>query len=195
MKKRIKSNFYTDCYFALEPIPSEKLQELREADDYWKYRTRYYVKRKLPDNRLYSGWSKIHPTKITPSDLPPDYILLHNYKKHGYIRTAGVVDVVYHPSPFHNHAFKDDFLYISYTSVLGEYKEGYGEDSTFIKCDEYIFGNDIVDFVLAAEKNSPQFDFSEVKKKMVDQYNAYCDEMNEWPAGPRHNHIDKLEEL
>lgn len=196
MAKRINANFYTDEAYVREKIPPEDKERLKD-DDFWRGHDYWYVKKTLPGGRLYSGWGARHPTKITPEDLPPDYIRTHDYKKKGYIRTAGVKDLVYHESPFHNHAFKDDFLYISYGDLLPKYKMGdWSDDSVYAKCDEYIWGGDIVDFIFAVEKNSPDLDVSDIKRRMVAQYNAYCDEMNEWEfARGAYKHIKELEEL
>lgn len=169
MSNRIKQNFYTVWGYDFQKIPKDQLDRLKN-DEYWKDKKYWYVEKRLPNNRLYAGWGFRYPTKLTPADLPQDYIFLDNYKKCGYIRTAGVKDLIYHPSPFHNHAFKDDFLYISYTKSLGD---------TFEECDEYIFGDDIVEFIFAVEKYSPGIDVTNIKKRMVEQYNLYCDEMNE----------------
>ena len=196
MTKRIKQNFYTISAYNMVRITKADREEMNDEDrEYWKDKDYWYVKKKLPDNRLYAGWGSRYPTKLTPTDLPDDYILTSDYKKYGYIRTAGVVDLVYHPSVWHNHSFKDDFIYISYTKPLGEYKEGLGEGSTFRQCDEYIWGNDIVSFILAAEKNSPQVDVSGVKQRMTEQYNDYVDEMNRIGFGEQYKRIDRLEDL
>lgn len=195
-KKRIKQNFYTVSAEKFERITKNDREAMSEEEkSYWQYKDFWYVTKRLPDNRLYAGWGWQHPTKLTPDDLPDNYILLTNHKKHGYIRTHGVVDIVYHPSPFHNHTFKDDFLYISYTKPLGEYVGGFASNSTIVNCDEYIFGNDIIDFIFAVEKNSPDVNVADIKRRMVEQYNAYCDEMNEWKHLPKHKKIEKLEDL
>ncbi len=191
MAKRIRANFYLIDGYELKKITKADREALSpESREYWQDKDYWYVERKLPDGRLFSGNSFKHPTKLTAADLPEDYLLLTNYKKHGYIRTSGVKDLLYHPSLFHNHTFKDDFLYISYSEPLGEYDH----NTTFDKCDEYIFGNDIVNFIFAVEKWSPEIDVQKIKQQMVVQYNLYCDEMNEWPI---HNYkkIERLEEL
>lgn len=189
---RIKANFYMIDGNRLEKITASDRAALSpESQAYWSDKEYWYVNKKLPDGRLYSGWGFQHPTKLTPKDLPPDYILLNNYKKHGYIRTAGVKDLLYHPSLFHNHAFKDDFLYISYSEPLGEYDY----ETTFKKCDEYIFGNDIVDFIFAVEKWSPEIDVQNIKQQMVAQYNLYCDEMSGFSFGWTYKKINELEDL
>lgn len=194
--KRIKQNFYTVYSYVFEPITKADRDAMNdEQREYWENKEYWYVKHELPDGRLYAGWGSRYPTKITAADLPEDYIRVHEYRKNGYIRTAGVVDLIYHPSPFHNHTFKDDFLYISYTKPFGEYKGGFEKDSTIETCDEYIFGNDIVSFIFAVEKYSPNVDVGDIKRRMVEQYNAYCDEMNEWKYLPKHEKIERLEDL
>ena len=64
------------------------------------------------DETLFSGG--IYPTKITASDLPEWYVHGRYYKHWGYLSAKGVKSLVYEPSKFSNHMFKDDFLYISY---------------------------------------------------------------------------------
>lgn len=175
---RIKQNFYTIDGYKYEKIPPEEKERLKE-DEYWKYRSYWNVHYSLPDGRLYAGWGLRYPTKLTKDDLPPDYTYMSNYKKHGYIRTAGVKSLVYKRSSFHNHTFKDDFLFISYTKDLGEYVSGFEAGSTYLEADEYIFGNDIIDFIVAVDKYSPDIDTTTIKQQMVEQYNMYCDEMEE----------------
>lgn len=197
-KKRIKQNFYT--------VEAMKLQRITKADrdkmnddekEYWSDKDYWYVSKKLPDGHLYAGWGWQHPTKLTPQDLPDDFIRNSDYKKNGFIRTAGVKDLIYVPSPFHNHAFKDDFLYISYSKKLPEYKrDEWGEGSVYAECDEYIWGSNIIDFIFAVEKNSPEFDVTDIKRRMVEQYNAYIDEMKSYKFSYEHGEkINSLEEL
>jgi len=187
MSKRIKQNFYTLRGYSFEKIPKEDREKLKN-DKYWSGKEYWHVEKSLPDNRLYAGWGFRYPTKLTPEDLPEDFIYISNYKKCGYIRTSGVKSLVYHPSYFHNHAFKDDFLYISYSKDLGEYKHGYEDGSTYKECDEYIFGDDIIYFIAAVDKYSPEINTEDIKKKMVEQYNLYCDEMAEWQC----QHAEKV---
>ena len=196
-RKRIRSNFYMiDGYQHVRYTEKEKEEILREygnSEMTYEISDYHYVLRSLPDGRLYSGWGFQYPTSITIDDLPDDYILLNNYKKHGYIRTSGVKDLMYKPSVSHNHHFKDDFIYISYTKEFADRSENENDnwwDLAFDECDEYIFGNDIVNFILAVERNSPDVDVSEIKRMMVEQYNACCDEVYDGK-----NHIETLEEL
>ena len=187
MKKRIKANFYTIDGYVMERIPMEDKIALQD-DPNWRYKDHWWVRRSLPDNRLYSGWGVRYPTKITPEDLPSDYTLMLDYRKHGYIRTAGVKDLYYKPSTFHNHSFKDDFLYISYSGKLP------GGDMTdlYDSCDEYIFGPDIISFIVAVEKNSPDIDVSAIKDRMVEQHNLYIDEVGERWGGKKVNTFKEL---
>lgn len=195
-KKHINQNFYTIDGLKHERITKEDREKMTpEQYDYWKDLDYWYVKKKLSDRRLFAGWGVSHPTKITAEDLPPDYIEVTNYKKHGYIRTAGVKSLIYKPSPFHNHTFKDDVLYISYTKDLGEYVGGDEENSTYNQCDEYLFGNDIIDFIHAMSMWSPDYDTTDIKQRIIDQYNAYCDEMAEWDHFNIPDKIKTWEEL
>ena len=191
--KRLNQHFYMIDGYKLEKIPPEEKEKLKD-DPNWNTKDRWFVKKSLPNGRLYAGWSFAHPTKITKEDLSDDFVLLENYKKHGYIRTGGIKSLIYRPSVFHNHAFKDDFLYISYSKNLGEYKEGYDEGSTYKECDEYIFGSDIINFIVSVDKYSPNIDTSDIKKRMVEQYNLYCDEMNE-RSSQKVKKINSFEEL
>ena len=150
-----------------------------------------YTHNEIPEGYLYSGWGTGRKTKIKSDDLPESFVYLGNYKKHGYLQTAGVTDIAYKPSPFHNHTFKDDFLYLSYNGEV--VLKGVWEKSIY---DEYVFGNDIVDVIFSIEKFNP--DLKEktdaIKKRMVEQYNAYCDEMEHF-AFQRPQKINKLEDL
>lgn len=173
---RIKANFYMIDGYKYERMTDEEYEQYKDSQflksNYW------FVFKSLPDGRLYSGNSFQYPTKITANDLPQDYTLLSNYDKHGYIRTAGIKDLYYDPCIDHSHPFKDDFLFISYGKSLSEYdKHGFGEDSIYNNCDEYIWGWDIVTFIKAAEINSPEFDVTEIKEQIVKQYNLYVNEM------------------
>lgn len=135
-----------------------------------------------PEGYLFAGWNTGFRTKIKPEDLPESYVYISNYKKHGYLETAGVVDVLYMPSTFNDHTFKDDFLYISYGEPL--YYDGNKPFDIFVSADEYISGNDIVDVVKGIEKNNQVNadilnKIAEIKHNMVRKYNA-CDENHRW---------------
>lgn len=182
-KKQINQNFYMIDGLRHQRITEKDRKAMSDVvSDYWKDLDYWYVHQELPDGRLYAGWGFRHPTKLTKDDLPPDYIEVTNYKKHGYIRTAGVKGLVYHPSLDHDHSFKDDFLYISYWKPLGHYVGGFDKGSTYAECDEYLFGWDCVEFIKAMERWSPSYDTSKIRQQMVDQYNAYCkdNKINGW---------------
>ena len=170
------------------------IKNRKELDEYIKNHGYYlcydkyiYITHSIPGGYLYSGWKTGRKTKILPSDLPDTYVELHNYKKRGYLETAGVTDVLYKQSPFHNHAFKDDFLYISYSGEI-VYTHAFSDND---KYDEYIFGNDIVPVIDAIGRNNPELEqkVNEIKDKMVEQYNAFCDHENKWDF----NHLNKVE--
>ncbi len=101
----------------------------------------------------------IYPTKVKPEDLPEWYVFGYLYKCHGYISAAGVKDLLYRPSKFSNHMFKDDFLYISYNKPIQNRDRGIVE---ITDCDERIYGWLIVSFLEAVEKYS-SYDISEIK--------------------------------
>lgn len=157
-----------------------------------------WVYKELPNGYLYSGWRTGRKTKIRPEDLPEDYTELKGYKKCGYLKTADVSGLYYKPSPFHNHSFKDDFLFITY----GNKKLKLEDNELWSSCDEYIFGNDIIDVVFAIEKNNAKHEelmevVQDIKLQMVNQYNAFIDEMieNGWREYTEDKKISKLEEL
>ena len=155
----------------------EMLKEKHICLTYEKYQMMFY---EIPGGYLYSGWKSGRKTKILPKDLPESYVYIQNYKKHGYINTAGVCDIAYKPCVFHNHAFKDDFLFISYHPDK-KFTENQSFDEVCGTCDEYVFGNDIVNVIAGIEKYTESPEMKEkllrVKARMVEQYNAYVDEM------------------
>lgn len=127
---------------------------------------------------LFAGWNKRHKTKIKPEDLPESYVYLSDYAKHGYIETAGISDIVYVPGMFDDHAFKDDFLFISYAAKL-EYNP-YKPFDLYDIADEYVFGNDIINVLKGIELNNSEnvellIKIKEIKQKMVDKYNKFAD--------------------
>lgn len=189
--------FRVDCY-----IPKMRI---KEASAYLKSQktsmltdSYVYLERSIPGGYLFAGWKRNRPTKIKPEDLPAWYIHTNNYKKCGYLDTANVCDIAYKWSPFHEHTFKDDFLYLSYTKQL-EKKDGL---ELFEECDEYIFGNDIVQVLAGIEKYNPdnptlQEKISVIKQQMVEQYNAYVEKMKseKWQQSNMLKKISSFEEL
>lgn len=177
----------------------DKAKDYMQANNLtMRYDKYVYMHFQIPGGYLYSGWKTGRKTKIKPEDLPKSYVHLCNYKKHGYLETAGVMDIVYHPSPFHNHTFKDDFLFISYSGELPENKHGYS-DELFGLCDEYVFGNDILTVINGIEKNNKGNEklmekIQEIKSDMVKQYNAYVDEMGA-TFGKYQKYINDFSEL
>ena len=73
------------------------------------------------DGYLFS--QAIYPTKIKAEDLPEWYMYGRYYKCFGYLSAKGVVDMKYVPSRYSNHFLKDDFLFISYNSMISENPE------------------------------------------------------------------------
>lgn len=174
-KKKINNTFYNVGYYRYVRAPGGEHQYEYNEDK---------------NGYLFSGWRTGKKTKIKPEDLPPDYIKVTNYKKDGYIKTSNVSDVYYEPSKFHNHTFKDDFLLIAYGDNKLP-KDSFTMNLTI--CDEYIFGNDIIDVVAGIEKYNPQNEqlqerIKKIKEDMVVQYNLYVDEMEE--SGFQHS--DKI---
>lgn len=136
------------------------------------------IKYSLPDNRLYSGWGFRYPTKITPADLPEWYVLMSNYKKHGYLKTKGVKNIYYRPNVFDNHWLKDAFLYISYDNEIKI------TETSHIICgenfNESIFGNDIINALFGIEQYSPNIDTASAWNGILNDYNKYAKHENAW---------------
>ena len=114
------------------------------------------------------------------------------------METAGVVDMIYEPGPFHNHTFKDDFLYIAYKERLPEAKQGCWSE-LLEACDEYVFGNDIINVLKGIETNNPDNQelldkVQTIKSQMVVQYNAYVDQMRQ-DFGREEKYIKDFSEL
>ena len=108
-------------------------------------------------------------TKITPEDLPEDYIKIHSraiWYMSGYLKTSGIVDM-YYTYCRENHLFKDDYIYLSYDKKLHLENTQWG----FVDVVDYdvrICGNDIIDIVLAAEKYSG-IDTSSVRARIEEK--------------------------
>lgn len=142
------------------------------------YNKQQYNKIYDKDGYLFAGWNKRYKTKIKPEDLPESYVYLSYYAKHGYIETAGISDIVYVPGMFDDHAFKDDFLFISYAAKL-EYNP-YKPFDLYGIADEYVFGNDIINVLKGIEVNNSEniellTKIKETKKNMVNKYNKFAD--------------------
>ena len=122
-----------------------------------------FIYRTIPGGYLYSTLRPGAKTKIKPEDLPADYI-----------KTSSVKDIMYVESPFHNHSFKDDYLYVSYNELINR------RNMYDIKVCLSVRGQDIIPVLLGIEKNS-HIDteiIQNIKERMVKQYNAYVDESN-----------------
>ena len=135
--KRFHSNLYT-------------VQKIVCAD-----RQHVYVENE--DGYLFS--QAIYPTKIKAEDLPEWYMYGRYYKCFGYLSAKGVVDMKYVPSRYINHFLKDDFLFISYNSMISENPEANSVIDMYTSYDERINGNEILDFLKAAKRHS-EYDIS-----------------------------------
>ncbi|MCB7507885.1 hypothetical protein G7B22_22030 [Blautia sp. MSK.20.9] len=171
---------------------------LKEKEMRLRHDKSVYMHFEIPGGYLYSGWKSGRKTKIKPEDLPKSYVRISNYKKNGYMETAGVVDMIYEPGPFHNHTFKDDFLYIAYKERLPEAKQGCWSE-LLEACDEYVFGNDIINVLKGIETNNPDNQelldkVQTIKSQMVVQYNAYVDQMRQ-DFGREEKYIKDFSEL
>ena len=133
-----------------------------------------FIYRTIPGGYLYSTLRPGAKTKIKPEDLPADYIEIHVSGYADYIKTSSVKDIMYVESPFHNHSFKDDYLYVSYNELINR------RNMYDIKVCLSVRGQDIIPVLLGIEKNS-HIDteiIQNIKERMVKQYNAYVDESN-----------------
>lgn len=162
-------------YVLKKDIPT--LKELAKKLSYFVDIKKYmFIYRTIPGGYLYSTLKPGAKTKIKPEDLPDDYIEIHVSGYTDYIKTSSVKDIMYVESPFHNHAFKDDCLYISYNELINR---GNMHD---IKVCLPVRGRDIVSVLLGIEKNS-HIDskiIQSIKERMVKQYNAYVEESNKY---------------
>ena len=109
------------------------------------------------DGYLFS--QAIYPTKIKAEDLPEWYMYGRYYKCFGYLSAKGVVDMKYVPSRYSNHFLKDDFLFISYNSMISENPEANSVIDMYTSYDERINANEILDFLKAAKRHS-EYDLS-----------------------------------
>ena len=144
-KKRISANLYTHGKFG------RRLREIVDTDNPFLYSCGRYL------------------TKITPDDLPEDYIKIHSraiWYMHGYLKTSGIVDM-YYTYCKENHLFKDDYIYLSYNKKLHLESTQWGYVDV-VDYDVCICGNDIVDIVLAAEKYSG-IDTSSVRARIEEK--------------------------
>lgn len=134
MYERVKANFYA------------------KEDIKWfpKEHTHRYTK--LDNDCLYAFHKNgVYNTKLTPKDLPTWYVYGRYYKRWGYINTKGIKDIVYKPMKL-NHSLRDDCIMISYDKPITYVIDRYGYKD--YECDERIWGNEIIDVLVYAEKYS-----------------------------------------
>ena len=148
MGKKVNSNLYTITRLVYN------------NEDGWHYE-------ELDNNRLYSKTK--FPTNITIDDLPENFVKGRYYKNQGYINAKGVKDLRYKPNYLFNHLHKDDVLYISYRGIIEEYVDSfYGYPETAYRNFDYaIDGNNILNFILAVKKYSPDVKTDEIEKSMI----------------------------
>lgn len=90
------------------------------------------------------------------------------YKCFGYLSAKGVMDMKYVPSRYSNHFLKDDFLFISYNTMISEDPEANSIIDMYTGYDERINGNEILDFLKAAKRHS-EYDISGIVQQIQDK--------------------------
>ncbi len=143
-----------------------------------RFRSNLYTARKIvcadrqhvyvEDKDGYLFAQAIYPTKIKAEDLPEWYVYGRYYKCFGYLSTKGVVDMKYVPSKYSNHFLKDDFLFISYNTLISENPEANSIIDMYTGYDERIYGNEILDFLKAAKRHSA-YDISGIAQQIQDK--------------------------
>ena len=109
----------------------------------------------------------IYPTLIRKEDLPTYYIAGMVNHERAWIDARNIYDMVYRPNMYSNHAFKDDFLMISYTKGQKIIKEE-ASILEYTGYDVILWGSMIPAFVKAAKKYS-SFDVSEIIEQIHDK--------------------------
>lgn len=134
MNKRVKANLYT------------------KEDIKWfpKEHEHRYVE--LDNDCLFAHYKNgTYATKLTPKDLPNWYIYGRYYKRWGYMNSKGIKDIVYEPMKI-NHSLRDDRIMISYNEPITFIKDSWNYKD--YKCDEIVWGCEIIDMLVYAEKYS-----------------------------------------
>lgn len=118
---------------------------------------------------LYSGGQYI--TKLKAEDLPEWYIRGYYYKRHGFMCAKGVKYLLYKPNMVFNHMFKDDILFVSYGEpmTLVEEKDSIIKHMWADHYDEFVSGGDIVSFIRAVDKHSPECDTTLIKRQIEEK--------------------------
>jgi hypothetical protein len=111
-----------------------------------------------------------YQTKIKPEDLPPWYVEGYCYHQHGYFSAKGVKDLLYHPSHFTNHIFKDDHLYVSYDKPISSVMDRGIMDAR--DYDEVLHGWLIVRFIKMVDQYS-DFDTTPIKRQINEKLAWY----------------------
>jgi len=113
-----------------------------------------------PDEQGYLFSRGIYRTKILPSDLPEWFVYGYIHRQHGYISARGVRDLLYRPSYYSDHLFKDDLLFVSYNAPIEPDKES-TQGIWFHGYDHIVFGSMIIPFLEAVRKYS-DYDTAEI---------------------------------
>ncbi|MCD7751581.1 MAG: hypothetical protein LUI10_07570 [Lachnospiraceae bacterium] len=140
-----------------------------------------------------SGWKYEHgahgtlfsegrfPTKLLPADLPPWYVYGYCYHQYGFISAKGVRAMLYYPTNFTNHLFKDDSLYISYAQEIIKVEK---DARTYVKgYDHVLHGWFIIDIIKAVDQYS-EIDTSPIKRQINEKlvwYQEHWDVHREVP--------------
>lgn len=150
IRKRLRSPYYTENKY------------VRTGKHTWSW-DEVYGK----DGTLFA--KGIYPTLIRKEDLPTYYIAGMINHKRAWIDARNIYDMVYRPNKCSNHAFKDDFLMISYRKGQKIKKE---KDAwsilEYTGYDVILLGAMIPKFVTAAKKYS-SYDVSEIIEQIHDK--------------------------
>ena len=149
MKKRLRSFFYTSSKYVQDRNNEYGWKQINGVDD-----------------TLFA--MGIYPTLIKKEDLPPYFIEGIIRRRHGWIDAKNFFDLVYRPNKFTNHAFKDDYLMISYTKGQKIEDGSTNRIMDYKGYDFLLWGFIIPEFVTAAKKYAI-FDVSEIIEQIRDK--------------------------
>lgn len=127
-------------------------------------------------------------SQFTAKDLPPWFVHGRYWKRFGYLSAKGVKDLHYrHPRvDFINHAMRDDSLYVSFNKPIVVTSE-----KPFINVEGYfvVFGGwDIVDYLKAVKRYSPQVDTSGIEQAIRDRLYEF---LKYWPDEHESDYLRK----
>lgn len=117
-------------------------------------------------------------TKLIEEDLPEWYF--HNFSyRDWYYCVKDVKDVAYIGSPFDNHISKDSSIFLSYDGLI-EKDEEYKPIDRFYSNYVHTWRCNVVSFVYALEKYSPNLDLTKLKERINLTYDQYNRNENNW---------------